>query len=206
MRWATVTLTSEGDGVASVRTRYTGNQQDRIRHNLDDAAPHERETWLREDIAIPAGSLREADFSDVGKKQLHVDIVFKVDLRRYASPAGTRLLFTPNLMEKRTYVPPADTMRIQPIMESYPYLDVDTVTYIIPNGYAVEALPKPVQLESSFARYAVSTIIVTPRELCFIRRLEVMATELPPSVYDKYRTFWSDVVKADKAVAALIKK
>ena len=206
LRSVTVRLTSEGDGVAEVRTRYTGDQQDRIRHRLDNAAPHERDTWLREDMDIPGGTLRQSDFSDVGKKQLHVDIAFTADLRRYGAPAGTRLLFAPNLMEKRTYIPPADTLRLQPIMESYPYLDIDTVTYILPAGFAMEALPKPVKLETPFASYSATTIQVQPREVRFVRRLEVRATELPPAVYPEYRAFWTDVVKADKAVAAMVKK
>ena len=206
IRTATVLLESTGNGSAEIRTLYTGNQQDRVRGALATATPREREEWLREDIDIPAYTLRSADFLEVGNRELQVALTFKVNLRQYASSAGRRLLLPPNLMEKRSYVPPADTARRQPIMHSYPYLDIDSIRYTLPAGFTVEALPKPVKLETSFGRYAASVAAIGEGELLYTRHLEITATELPAAMYDAYREFWTEVVKADKAVAAIGRK
>jgi len=173
---------------------------------LDEATSGEREKWLCEDIQIPAFSLRHADFTAIGKKTPRVDLSFGLDLHRYASIAGTRLLFQPNLMERRTYVPPMDTLRKQPIVHSYAYLDIDTVLYTLPEGFTVEALPKPVVIETAAGRYASSIRASGPSELLYSRRLEIVATELPREMYEKYRLFWGVVANADKAVAAIVRK
>ncbi len=91
-------------------------------------------------------------------------------------------------------------------MHSYPYLDIDSIRYKLPAGFAVEALPKTVTLQTSFGTYSASTEVVEGGELLYSRRLEIHATELPAESYDDYRSFWTEVVKADKAVAAIGRK
>jgi hypothetical protein len=206
IRHATVQLTAAGDGFATVQMIYTGNQQDHIRGSLAEATPREREEWLAEDIDIPTGTLREADFSGLAKGGERIDLSYRVDFRRYASPAGARLLLAPNLLQKRTYIPPADSARKQPIMHGYPYLDIDTIRYVLPGGYAVEVLPKPVMITTPFGLFAESTVAAREGELLLTRRLEITATELPALMYDAYRSFWSDVVKADKALVGLVRR
>lgn len=204
LRRASVALTPSGSASATVRTRYTGNQQDRIRTALETATPREREHWLRDDIGHPAAELRQTDFGGVSGRRLSVEVSFTAGLRDYCSRAGTRLLLTPNLMERRRYVPPADSLRRQPIVEGYAYTDIDSITYVLPPGCRVESLPQPVSVDATFARYAAEARVITPQELLYVRRLEVIATELPPGKFADYRAFWSQVVKADKAVASLV--
>jgi transglutaminase-like putative cysteine protease len=204
LRVASVAVTPAANAFATVRTRYTGNQQDRIRSLLETATPREREHWLRDDIGHPNADLRQADFRGVSGRQLSVELSFTAGLRDYCSPAGKRLLFTPNLMERRTYVPPADTLRRQPVIERYAYTDIDSITYLLPPGSHMESLPKPVAVTVPFARYSAEIRVIKPQEVLYVRRLEVIATEVPKGSYADYRAFWSEVVKADKAVASLV--
>ena len=204
VRVASVAVTPAANAFATVRTRYTGNQQDRIRSALETATPREREQWLREDIGHPDAELRRTDFTGVSGRQLSVEVSFTAGLRDYCSRAGTRLLFTPNLMERRRYIPPPDTLRRQPIVERYAYTDIDSITYLLPPGSHMESLPKPTTLNVPFARYSAGIRVIKPQEVLYVRRLEVIATELPREAYADYRAFWSEVVKADKAVASLV--
>jgi hypothetical protein len=109
-------------------------------------------------------------------------------------------------MEKRTYVPPPDTARKHPIVHSYAYVDIDTVTYSLPDGFVVEALPKPASIETPFAKYASGTAPISPTQIRYTRRLEVSETELPAKSFNDYRKFFQDVMQADKASAAIVKK
>ncbi len=206
IRRTSVKLSFMGSASAGVRTTFAGNQQDRIRHALDEATPRDRRIWLREDIQIPSFVLGEADFSNIGQKALRLELSYGVEVQNFASVAGARLLFQPNIMERRTYVPPPDTLRKQPIIHSYRYLDIDSVHYALPEGYTVEALPKPVTLTTDGAEYASSITHAGPNELLYVRRLEVTATSLPREKYGSYRSFWESVVKADKSIASLVRK
>jgi transglutaminase-like putative cysteine protease len=206
LRHASVSVKPSGAASIAVNTVVAGDQQDYVRHALAKATPRERKEWLMHDIQLSAFEVRNADFSEVGKNALRFGISFTIEMQSFASSAGSRLLFQPNLMERRTYVPPVDTIRKQPIIHDYPYLDIDTVTYKLPEGYAMEAFPKPVELSTDGARYSSSLAYGGQNELLYVRRLEVTATILPKEGYEKYRLFWEAVAKADKAVAALVHK
>jgi transglutaminase-like putative cysteine protease len=206
VRTARVVLDSKGHGVAEITTRYTGDQQDFIRMSLADASPLEREKWLRNAIEIPTYELQSAAYPDLSAKERAVGLAFKLQLPRYASMTGTRLLFHPNLMEKRTYIPKKLEKRQFPIVHSYPYLDIDTVIYKLPEGYGIEALPKPVSIETPFGTYTASTSSTESGSLMYTRKLEFRTTEIPANAYESYRSFLMSVVQADKALAALVKK
>ncbi len=206
IRNASVMLSTSGGATAEIHTTFGGNQQDYARQGLGDATPKERETWMNDHIEIPVFNLQQMDFSRLDTKQSSYGFDVKLQLPRFASVAGRRLLFQPNLMEKRTYVPPPDTARKHPIVHSYAYLDIDTVVYTLPDGCEVEALPKPVAIETPFAKYASTVLITDPRHIRYTRRLEFSETELPAKTFNDYRKFLQDVVQADKASAALVRK
>jgi hypothetical protein len=91
-------------------------------------------------------------------------------------------------------------------MHSYPYLDVDSITYKLPDGFSVEALPKQVVIEKPFASYRANFVLHGPDLLVYIRRLEVVFTELAPELFDEYRSFLLGAAQADKASVALLRK
>jgi hypothetical protein len=95
-------------------------------------------------------------------------------------------------------------VREQPVLLRYPYRDVDSVTFGIPGGFVVEALPKAVTLNSEFGHFHSSVTQVAPRELLFTRLLEISIADIAPGRYGEYRSFLEDVVRTDRAVAVLV--
>lgn len=205
-RRARVRLTPPGNGSASIRMLYTGDQADYVRVALKDAAPKERETWLRSHIEIPAFNLQSVDFSYLDRRTDSAYLYVRLQLPQYASRVGERLLFEPNLLAKRTYVPQVLKRRKHPVMLSYPYIDLDSVVYEIPDGFKVEALPKGVTMETAFASYHAHITPLDAGALLYVRRFELNQTEIPPEQYNNYRKFLQGVAQSDKAIAALIKK
>jgi transglutaminase-like putative cysteine protease len=206
MRSATVVLQHSGNATATIHTTYTGNQQDYVRLNIGDASSRERDEWVRENLDIGSFDIIDKDFSDLQVGSKEVGFSLRISLPRYASIAGNRLLFQPNLMGKRQYVPRPVRQRKQPIVHRYAYKNIDSVKFQIPAGYRVEAIPKPVDFETSFARYKASSSLTEEGVLVYLRELEVMSQELPPATYDEYRRFFHDVAQADKANVALVLK
>ncbi len=205
IRNATVVLEANGNASGSIRTRYTGNQQDYITMKLKDASPKDREDWLKEYIDVPSFRLQSADFSQLENKNENVTLAFQIQLPQYSNIAGKKLLFQPNLMERYTYIPKQLAARKYPILHSYSYHDVDSIRYEIPGLYTVEVLPKPVTIETTFGKYS-SMISATESGLLYVRHLEIRAAELPPEQYNEYRKFFQDVAQTDKAIAALKRK
>jgi hypothetical protein len=204
-RTATVDLTSNGGGTASVRTTYTGNQQDRIRRRLVDKTPRERKKWLRRLVDVASFDLNRVDFSDVDAYQDTVQLPLKLGLPQYASKTGSRLFVPLNLMERWTEVPAEveepRTQSVRPF--PYPFIDVDSVRYELPTGYEVEAVPDPVTIETPFATYE-ATVERLGDVLLYRRRVEWREKTLPPDQYEAFRSLLQDMVRADQAQAVLV--
>jgi hypothetical protein len=206
IRRAVVTLSETGDAVAEVRTRYTGNQQDRVRWALAKSTPRERENWLREEIDVPSFRLVSADFSAAEGKRAEIALPIKLDLPRFASRSGmTRLFLRPNLMERRKYIPPEVKERKQPVEFDYAYLDTDTISYHLPANFSIEAAPPVFALETPFGSYHAATVL-NAGTLEYVRRLEIREPSLPADQYEAYRQFIAEVVKADNAQVVLVRK
>jgi len=204
IRRANVLIDETGHGRAEVMTRYTGNHQDRVRSALAHSSPRDREEWLREMIDVPTFQLVNADFSDVEARNPEITLAFKLDMPRFASRSGSRMFIRQNLMERWSRVPPEVKNRTQPVDLSYAFLDVDSISYQIPAGYAIEASPPPVIIEKPFGSYRGASELRNG-VLNYVRRLEILQSRLPAEQYDAYRAFIGDVVKADRAQVVLVR-
>jgi hypothetical protein len=204
VRTATVTLLSTGDASAHVETRYTGNQQDRVRQDLVLASPREREQWLHEELSIPSFEVIHADFTGVEAYRDTIDLPLHLKLPRYAARTGTRLFLMPNLMERWTFVPPAVENRTQPVRYDYAFVDTDTIRYVLPPGLRIEALPAPVDLTTPFGRYQASSTLEADGMLRYQRTLEIRETRIPASEYEAVRAFFRTVAAADRAQVVLV--
>jgi hypothetical protein len=203
-RRATVRLRADGNAAAEVETRFTGNQQDRVRDALVEASARDRERWLHDEIGLSSFRVVAADYSSFEARSEEPALALRLELPRHAARTGSRLFLQPNLMERATYVPPPMTRRTQPVQLSYAYLDEDEVVYELPEGFRLEAAPEPVQLEAAFGSFHAATEVTQEGHLRYSRRLELSEAVIPAEQYEAYRAFWSAVVQADRAQAVLV--
>ncbi len=206
IRHGRVIVDAAGNATAEVRTRYTGNQQDRVRSALAHSTPADREEWLRDEIDIGSFQLTGVDFSGAEGKHKEITLPLKLDLPRLAAISGARLFLRPNLMERRKYVPPALKERKQPVDLVYAYLDVDSISYRLPQGFAVEAAPAPVKIETAFGNYQASADFQADGSLLYVRRMEMRENRLPAEQYEAYRQFLASIVKADGGQVVLVRR
>lgn len=207
-RHAAVAITPTGSATMQVRTRYTGNQQDRLRNALTQVSGTDRLEWLGERISLPGARLTQADFSGFDRGEPVVDIPMTVEAPRLASRAGARLLLQPNLFERWATVPPRmEEPRSQPVrLFSYPFSDVDSLLFCVPSWFVLEAGLDPVSIETDFARYEASLAAQPDGSLLYVRRVSFYETELPASEYEAFRDFMQRMVESDRAQIVLKEK
>ena len=205
-RRALVTIGETGEARCEVRTRYTGNQQDRVRRAVAQKTPQEREDWLREDLDLPNFRLLQADFSEIASKRAEITLPLTIALARYATRSGARLFLKTNLLERWKHVPPILETRTQPVDLDYAFIDSDSISYELPEGYGVEAAPAPVKIDAAFGSYYASADFKSDGALVYVRRLEMQAGKLPPEQYEAYRKFRAEIVKADAMQVVLVRK
>lgn len=206
VRHALITLSATGDGRGKVRTLYTGNQHDRVRAALAQKTPQEREDWLRREIDIPGVRFLKTDYASLENKTPEVALPLALELPRLASRSGTRLFLKTNLLNRWKSAPPALEKRTQPVELSYRFIDLDSITYELPEGYRVEAAPAPVKIDMPFGSYYAAADFKSDGSLVYVRRMEMRESKLPAEQYEAYRKFRADIVKADAMQVVLIKQ
>lgn len=206
VRTASVELLPSGDARAQVTTRYTGNQQDRVRQALAQSSGRDREKWLHNAIDIPSFQVVRADFSSVDARERDVALPVELELPRYAAPTGTRLFLRPNLLERWSMTLPPMEERRQPVEMTYAFADADSIRYRLPAGFRVEAMPAEVMLDEPFGRYRAQVAVQEDGTLLYDRRLEITQAEIPAEQYDALRLFLQHVARADRAQVVLVRE
>lgn len=207
IRKATVILQENGNGVAQVETKYTGNQQDAIGWLFSEMASNIFEEWLKGNINIPSFRLKSKSFQKNGQDNSATSLL-KLDLvlPRYAAASGNRLFFNPNLMEQRTFVPREVESRKYPVLFDYPYCDIDTIYFRIPAGYILEARPTATNIKTDYARFQSNISLSDSVTIQYVRLFEIQSKKLPSRYYEQYRNFLKSVIQTDRSRIVLVKK
>jgi hypothetical protein len=205
-RTAHFVLSFTGRAEGTVTTLETGNYQDEVRSALADASPEDRTKWLLNDLNVSNAEVRDLVLR--GFDEPGLDVAFSFDMRvpRYASVSNERIFLPLNLAEKITIIPKDVKERRSPVRYDYPSIKIDSITYSLPPEFKVESLPAEVNLNASFASYDAKTVRSGDSALTYIRRREIRERVVPPAMYQEYRKFWAEIVKADRAQAVLIRK
>ncbi|HTY58960.1 MAG TPA: DUF3857 domain-containing protein, partial [Bacteroidota bacterium] len=201
-----VSLAVAGAAQAAFETRYTGDECDNIREELAMTPLGEREKWLLNHLQVQNAALRGSSILGIEGRDTSVVISLALAIPEYGSVTGTRCFFEPNMMERRTAIPPDRPSRRSPVRFAYPYRDIDSIIYRIPLLYACESLPKEIHLESAVGSFRTKTVQRNDSTLVYTRVLEIRGTEFPPEKYAEYRKFISGIVVADRAQVALVRK
>lgn len=206
IRKAEVTLDKQGNASAKVRVTATGYQQDNLLEMVDRYSERDREKWLRKSIDAKSFELTHYQFDGVIEAEMPTyRYQYKLTATNWASASGSRFFLAPNQLQRYSNVPEKMEGRTQPVLTKYPYLDTDTITYTLPEGFVIEAMPEmPLKIESEFGTYTAD-IDFQPETgtMTYIRSLRMRKTRQPASAYDNYRQFMRDIVKADKVQIVL---
>jgi len=207
-RRGTITIDKDGSASAHVDTYFTGYQQGRIRSVANSLNSRDQENWLKKQV-LP-GDIDELTFSftsqDQPTKAAYV-LSYKLRHKRWAKSSGNRLFLSLNTLEPLHNIPPKVANRTQPVVVAWPYLDTDSIHYIIPPNYQIEAMSDmPIKIQSDFGMYHADILRHDDGSFTYIRKLQISKTELPPESYTDFREFWQAISQAEKATIVLSDK
>ncbi len=156
-------------------------------------------------IHIPQFDLLDYEITAHKERKPWLDKNLTLSIPSFASKMGDRLFFNLNTMNKTTQIPPYSRHRKSPMMISRPYSENDSVTYIIPNGFSIEALPDPVNVDSEFGTYNCKSTL-EDGNIIYERALKIRKGQYPKEKYNEFVEFLEKVAKYDEAKAVLIKQ
>lgn len=109
-------------------------------------------------------------------------------------------------MEQWKTIPEPLPSRTQPVQLWYAYEDIDSITYKLPDGFVIEAMPAPIQLDHDFGSYSSVVELIDERTLLFRRHVVMRKSQMPAERYEDYRVFAGTIVSVDRAQVVLVAK
>ncbi|MEX0272856.1 MAG: DUF3857 domain-containing protein [Flavobacteriaceae bacterium] len=141
--------------------------------------------------------------NDRGKVQFFEEIKVKAD--NYANKSGNRFFVAPNAFAQNTFVPKRYRERKLPFEIVRGFEEEATLNMTLPDGFDIEAMPRPVTMESEFGLYEVAYDMPDEKHITVRRRLLVKKGKYPKERYNEYRKFRQEVVKSDQAKLVLVR-
>lgn len=117
---------------------------------------------------------------------------------KYASKAGNRFLFAPNLFNRRSTAPPRYIKRKLPFEVDRGYTDVDEYEINFSEALTPEHLPEKVIINNQFGSYEMSIKSVADNKLVYKRKLIINKGKFIKEDYKAFRDFYLEIVKHDK--------
>jgi hypothetical protein len=205
-RTAQVALELTGDATATVKTTYEGLQyeNDHLNFILDNEL-EEQKKWIQNSTKIPTFDLISFNFSHQKNKVPVATVKADFFLTKYAAVSGKRIFLVPNLMNRRTTIPEKVDSRKTDVVLRRTFLELDTITYKIPDTIYPEILPDAIRIKTRFGEYEAS-FTLHEGSLVYTRKLRIEKGRFPPESYTELVDFYKSISKADNTKVVFLTK
>jgi len=205
-RFAEVYVKITGEATAKVNTTYSGLQyeNDGLNYILNDQYDLQKK-WVLKTTDIPSFDVTSFKFENRKDKIPSAVVSLDLNLKRLATVSGKRLMLTPNLMNRNSFIPEKIENRKTEIVRNLGYSDYDTIRYHIPEEIYPEFLPEPVKLTSRFGDYEASYKI-DQGLIVYTRKMIVNKGRYPAESYQEFIDFYKGVSKADNSKLVFLNK
>jgi transglutaminase-like putative cysteine protease len=203
---AEVVVDAQGNAKAKVNARYSGLQYQNggLSHYLN-TSPDDQRKWIEKNIVIPSFEISSFGMTEKKDRNPVADVSLDLILNRYSSVSGKRLFLTPNLMNRSTYVPEKLESRKNKVHRGMAYLDIDSISYSIPEILYPEFMPEPIKINSRYGEYE-NSVKFDQGKLIYIRKLKMNKGEFPVESYNELIDFYKSINKADNMKLVFLNK
>lgn len=152
-----VTLAADGSANLAVRQRSEYEQYEDLLF-LRYADDKSRKEWLLKNITAPQAVVTAMAVQEHRTPFAvpQMELTGQIASKKFANISGTRLLVPLNPTHRGYKTVPKNSNRQGKVYVGAGFRDVDTVTFHIPEGFAIEALPAPVCIKEAFGEFVMS--------------------------------------------------
>ncbi len=147
--------------------------------------------------------LTKATIDNLHAPSLPLEWNYTVEVEHYAKQSGDLLMVRPRVLGSKTsgLLETRDPRRYEIEFEG-PRRDTDVFEITLPSGYAVDALPPPVDADQSFAAYHSKTSL-TGRTLKYTRTFEIKSVSVPAAEAEELKQFYRTILNDERVPAVL---
>ncbi len=199
-----IKIDETGNGMAVIKTQYSGLQQDN-RSQVVELSPTDQKEWLYKRIKLPSFEINSFDYKQKKEKIPTLNENLDLTVRQVAAKSGNRMFINPNLMTTWSLILPPNLNRKNDLEWKMGFLDIDTVAVLIPTNFKVEYAPSSLKIETKFGTYEISTVVADDKVLYF-RKMLMPKGVYSANQYAEVSDFFKKVTKADKSQIVFVKK
>jgi Domain of Unknown Function with PDB structure (DUF3857)/Transglutaminase-like superfamily len=209
-RKGTFTLATDGTLSGDIREQFTGDDATGERWFIKDNDSHEMHDKLERGLGsdLPGLSFQGFQFSGATELDHPLDLDLHLAAAGYAHSSGSLLLLRPRVIGSHARVVP-DVMegkeRAYPIEMGHPGHWRDSFDISIPEGYVIDDVPGPVDVDVDFASYHAS-VSAQGKVLHYESEYVVRDIEIPPAKAAAFRQLESAILTSEKGAAVLKKQ
>ena len=149
--------------------------------------PARQKDHLRSNINLVQANISDVQITEKKDAIPQIALQYAVDTEQYGNKTGNRLFIPANIFRKG-FITPELKQRIQDVHINYGYLDTDSILLQIPEGYAIESLPKSYKAENNFGTFS-SSLQVKGKEIYIVHRLLMHKGVYPKESYKDFLEF-----------------
>lgn len=200
---AEVNLDNTGSGKASITSQFRGIQYDN-RDNITYFNKDDQKKWLYENMNIPNFVITDFDYSNNKDNGPVITEELELNLLNYAAASGKRIFIPLNMLNKTEFTIPRKKERLTSLRFNYPFNDIDSISYSIPEGLKVESIPEKKEIVNDFGEYH-SEVKVQDNKILYVRNFIKYKGTFNKKRYADYIDFMKQINNADNIKVALIK-
>ncbi len=202
-RNTTLRLDASGNASLTTSALYNGVLYD-DKLGLYLAGTEDRKKMILDEINLPGAMLKKFEYLDIRKEVPAIHENLEIDVPRYATLAGTRMLVTLIPLDRQRDLPKKVSNRKSDVIIRRAMSVIDSVSIMIPDGYQVESVPQDIRIESKFGTYVLQPVVKEGKVVC-VRTLEMKKGKHAPETYPELIEFYRKITMADNAKMSLKK-
>lgn len=153
--------------------------------------PNKQKDRLRSDITLSQADILNLRIDECKEATPSITIDYTAASKQYGQKTGNRLFIPVNVFRKSFSVPTAKN-RTHPIHINYGYTDTDSIRITLPEGYAIEGIPRTIDLKSKFGNFR-SSIRIEGKEAVVLHHLFMRKGIYAPEDYAAFIDFRKQV-------------
>ncbi|MDR0798172.1 MAG: DUF3857 domain-containing protein [Dysgonamonadaceae bacterium] len=199
-----IQLDQQGNGHLEVHSLLKNREFERLFYALKGANAKEENDALAALVQVHKPKISNIRKKEILEQRPQLDVRFTVDCEDFANQTGSRVLIPIN--PARTSLKgllSGSSRKYDIVMQSTKY-QTDTISIQIPEGYIVEAKPKPVEFESEYGSFK-SEITENDGELTYIQTLEIKQGKYPASAFEEMKKFYNRIESLQNGKIGFVK-
>ncbi len=204
IRRAMVHLDTDGNVMATVDNTYRGMYYDRMM-GIYLIEGKNRMKEVRELIHLSHFSLNDQDYqiTETPSESPTLEEHYTIAADRYAKMLGNRIMFDVNFFNTTVDVPSATNKQTSPIEINRSYTTIDSITFVVPEGYFVKSCPDNDTLISDFGS-CYTNFVLDGEVLHYVRKQLVKKDLFGDERYADLREYLKQVNVADNKKVLLM--